>query len=543
MGDVYPSSDAPVADAPGVDVLAEANARDSSSGEPGADANAPDASTDSGGNVASNPCGADGGATLIGSYIVSNAADIAALQGYCEVTGDVTIQAAGITNIAFPRLAKIDGSLLMDSRLDAVVLSFPVLSEIGVRLDVAWPATGALGSLSFPALVSVGNLVDVWFTLASTSVDLSALRSVPSFSFMGPSGNVSLPSLVGTTVIIAQNTQTSGATSVTVSAGKLTGGSLTVTFSSPGPNTMDVDLHSFATGALELHDATINTLDLRAFTSQVQAPLFAEYINATGLDYLEFVNTTLPTGFTLDKLTSADAIYLEGVTTQSIGFPRLQTIANVLTITDITLPGTSTFVASRVASIDLPSLAKAGSIVARGTPGLTQLAAPLLTKISGPLDLEDDTGLASVSFPSLASLGGNLRLTGNTQLTTVDLSSLTSLGGSLTLTGNTGLTTVDLPSLTTAGSILARSAGGLTTLNAAQLTTVTGNFDVETNTLLTSFSFPRLTSLGGAYSVYNNPVLPNCMALNLLAQLHSHGYSGQVDPNPPSNNNGAGTCP
>jgi hypothetical protein len=70
---------------------------------------------------------------------------------------------------------------------------------------------------------------------------------------------------------------------------------------------------------------------------------------------------------------------------------------------------------------------------------------------------------------------------------------------------------------------------------------VGGNLDVSGCTALERLAgLGALQSLGRAFTIRDNPALPQCEANSLLQRLRDGGYSGTSTT---QNNGGSGTCP
>ncbi|HEY8141606.1 MAG TPA: hypothetical protein VIG06_03005, partial [Kofleriaceae bacterium] len=92
---------------------------------------------------AANACPAYDGTGVVcsGSFIVNNSIDLAEIAGCVNITGNLTISAPGMTEIALPALERIGGALTMSSTPDLTRLRLPALKEIGGPTYIDAPAT------------------------------------------------------------------------------------------------------------------------------------------------------------------------------------------------------------------------------------------------------------------------------------------------------------------------------------------------------------------------------------------------------------------
>ena len=87
-------------------------------------------------------CGSKGGTgpgtTLNGDAMVASQSDADNLKSYSEITGDLVIAAAGVTDLAFPNLARVGGSIVLDNNVSDSIqtLAFPALTTVGKTLNL-----------------------------------------------------------------------------------------------------------------------------------------------------------------------------------------------------------------------------------------------------------------------------------------------------------------------------------------------------------------------------------------------------------------------
>ena len=89
---------------------------------------------------------------LQGSYTIRNSSDASFISAITNITGDLRVEAPGLTSLALPALTSL-------------------------RSDLTIYGNPALTSVYLPALKSVGEYLDIQNDAALTSVDLSALTS------------------------------------------------------------------------------------------------------------------------------------------------------------------------------------------------------------------------------------------------------------------------------------------------------------------------------------------------------------------------------
>jgi len=92
-----------------------------------------------------------------------------------------------------------------------------------------------------------------------------------------------------------------------------------------------------------------------------------------------------------------------------------------------------------------------------------------------------------------------------------------------------GLTSLDLPNLEVVeGDLQIIGNGSLPSFSLSNLVSVGGLNHIMYNDVLTSFDLGSLISLAGELVVYDNVVLPDCVACDLLGQLTSGPASVSV---------------
>jgi len=170
--------------------------------------------TDGGSDTDANTDGgADGGTDCLeGNYVANNTLDLDFLSGFSCVTGSVTINAFGISEVSVPYLESIGGRLKVEDADYPTLISFSSLEYVGdgmlfeqssiieqdgtpTTIDFASLQT-SLGSLSlyisnlksvasasFPSLVDVNNIIFSWSSVEN--IDLSSLQTADSLFISG----------------------------------------------------------------------------------------------------------------------------------------------------------------------------------------------------------------------------------------------------------------------------------------------------------------------------------------------------------------------
>jgi hypothetical protein len=128
-------------------------------------------------------------------------------------------------------------------------------------------------------------------------------------------------------------------------------------------------------------------------------------------------------------------------------------------------------------------------------------------------------------------VGGGFTLQSNSHLVSVDLPQLTHVGGKLYVYGAANVTSMSFPMVQTVQFVDIDYCNSMTSLSFNSLTAVT-SFIVEENAALTSVSAPVLTTTTNYFEVFNNPQLPTCKVLALLAQISpAPGYGWNTSGN------------
>lgn len=158
--------------------------------------------------------------------------------------------------------------------------------------------------------------------------------------------------------------------------------------------------------------------------------------------------------------------------------------ANLIQAGCTRITGTLEINAPGVTSLGAASpLVQVGQLEVWGSPALTSLRFPALTKVDEGLFVSGVTALTDLQLPSLAEVGtSGLQVSGAPFLTALDLPALTTAAGGVGLYESPRVARVSLPALETVDSI---SLGG---------------------TACTTLRLPALSTAGGLY-LYQNPLL------------------------------------
>jgi hypothetical protein len=457
---------------------------------------------------AANACPAyDGTGTVCsGSFTILNSIDVAAIAGCANITGNLFINAPGMTEIALPALERIGGALRVTDNPDLVRLRLPALKEIAGPTTIEVPASAR--GMDFSHLRASGAIViltqggvDMAFPCLDTSRTLAARESSGSTLIAAPlhlprlrqidgsfeAGNASAPALT----TVSGNVGNSSVPELAIlDAPSLTsiGGTL---FYSPGhdlPSLVEIGRSLIASGP----------------TASCAGP--------TGSDVLS-----------LPSLERVGAVRLCRSTLQDISLPSLETISGPPVGED----GLFIFSSSLTSAVELPALSSVeGTLNSRGPIDL-----PALTQVTGDIE-----AWADVSAPVLANLDGQLILRGAAGYS---LPSLVSARAVLCLTG--AATSIELPALTEVGTrVEIRDCNSVTSISMPVLAAIPGVLRIQRNAQLTSLDFASLTSLGDVLMIKSNTSLANCYATDIYDQLVANGWTGTANI---KNNNGTGACP
>ena len=126
---------------------------------------------------------------LQGSYTIRNSLDADWIASITSITGDLVVDAPGLTSLDLPALTSVGGNLSIYGNDALTSLDLTALMSVGGDLYIG---SNSLTSLDLTALTSVGGL-NIENNVALTSLDLTALTSVE--GDLNISGNYALTNL------------------------------------------------------------------------------------------------------------------------------------------------------------------------------------------------------------------------------------------------------------------------------------------------------------------------------------------------------------
>jgi len=114
---------------------------------------------------------------LQGSYTISNSLDSYLISSITSITGDLVVDAPGMTYLDLPTLTSVGGKLIIGGFNDLTSLSLPNLLSVGKSLSIS--SNEFLTSLAgLESLTSVGWALSIYGNSALTSLGLPAIASV-----------------------------------------------------------------------------------------------------------------------------------------------------------------------------------------------------------------------------------------------------------------------------------------------------------------------------------------------------------------------------
>jgi hypothetical protein len=462
-------------------------------------------------------CPAYDGTGLVcsGSWTVNNSVDLAEIADCANITGNLTIEAPGMSEIALPLLERIGGNLRVTGNTDMRRLRLPALKEIGGTTFLE--ALAATGGVDLSHLRTAGRLDTRMF--GSLEANVPCLDTSGNLDAREWDGN----NLVSAPIHVPRLRQVAGS----IDVGVIVAPVLTTVDGDVSPNaSLDaaslVDIGGSLTyGSGHQLPALTTVGDLRLFGPMPELPslvrirrtLVAGSATAFCADMDGTVTLELP------SLERVGTLHICWNDVQQVLLPQLQT-------------ATSFFI--RSAGITEPVTLPSMTLVKGKLVAYAPLDVPSLSEIRGGLDM-----FAPIDAPVLATVGAraNFGVTG----ASISLPALTSAGGIKCC----GLTTsLDLPALTQVGAFGGSGqidvTGYATSISMPLLESTTGDFSIVRTYRLTTIDFSSLASVGPQLLINRNRELPDCYATNLFDQLVASGWSGTASI---YGNNGTGTCP
>jgi hypothetical protein len=523
---------------------------------------------------AANACPTYDGGGLVcdGSFVVNNAFDLAEVVDCANITGNLTIEAPGMTVIALPALERVGGNLTINGNNTLARLRLPQLKEVGGTLRAfiyqgtggfdlsrlrsggrrieAWNYTESL-PVVFPCLDDAGTLLSYEWDGTQEVTGLfhvPRLRQIVDRETLGMSfisAHLDAPMLEDVEGHIVDGTI--DAPVLTTVAGQVTG-------FDPARPILDAPILTSVGGMLDYWEGT-NVPALQSAgglfikdRSAIDLPDLADVTGGLTGDCAPSSPITA-TSVDLPSLERAGGVNLCWPALESASLPELREVTGPSNLRGLYVRPNSAAV-----PLDLPLLES----VRGGVQVWTSASYPVLTYVRGgftvwypasaPLLTQVDAGRlrlhANLSAGSLTTVGGMIEVYSGT--TSISLPALTTIDGFYSDTA--GLMSLDLPSLTsTVGATSARYNGdfrlqdsAVTQLDLSSLQSVADELRIENNDSLTVLGAPALTSLGPLLRIVGNAILPNCYATNIRDQLLASGWTGTTQI---SGNNGTGTCP
>jgi hypothetical protein len=208
-----------------------------------------------------------------GSFTVNNSVDAAQLVGVTHITGNLTIDAVGLSSIDLGALATVDGTINVTG-FSGTMIAMPALTATGaleyrVAAALAVPVLATAGGIqinnvavaALPALTTVGNLSFGGDALTSVSVPVLTTAASISISNSSALTAIDLPHVMTTSLTITSDQHLATLTIHLTSAGNVWLQDL--------PALAAIDLSSLTriTGILVIENTAATSLDVSALTS------------------------------------------------------------------------------------------------------------------------------------------------------------------------------------------------------------------------------------------------------------------------------------
>ncbi|XPT00931.1 cell wall protein Ecm33 [Ascochyta lentis] len=189
----------------------------------------------------------------------------------------------------------------------------------------------------------------------------------------------------------------------------------------------------------------------------------------TKADKIDIQNTALRSlkGINIEQADSifiANNGYIDEIAMQLGNVTESLTLANNNEALKVTLPNliwAANLTFRFVGSLEMPSLESLNGSLGLYNNGFETFSAPNLTSIGEALAIVANEQLSNLTFPQLTKISGNLQIANNTNLTTIDgFPELTSIGGAFDISGN--MSTVETPKLNSVkGAFNLQSTGNI----------------------------------------------------------------------------------
>ena len=459
----------------------------------GADAGTSHSASDAGErfDAGGDPDASGGGTTRFeGSFVITNREDVATIAPYAEITGDLRVEAPGLTRCELPALRRVGGRLVIESNPSLLDVELPRLEH--VVGEVALHGNDALGSIGLPNLAAVEGAL--W---AADNTRLSVL-TLPRLAEVGGDVTVTGNALLVDVVLTALTT---------------VGGNFLV-----ADNVALTELSALAlrsvSGDLTVRGVVLAAVRVTAVTNvggsvEVTGPVDSADLTSLRTIGGEFVVA----GTRLTDLQFVSALEAAPVVRLTSN-PRLARVDRLRAISlsslNVQMCGALLNVALLATTLD--------DVYIVNNDALTSFEAPALTTVARNLRIGGSPQLATIELPELRSARG-VDFVALGALARLDLPRLGSASG-FNITDCPRIETIDLPSLRAVdGDFQIFRNATISAFSAARLESIEQAFSVEANPALADFTLPALRHIGRGMWVIDNTSLPTCRANELRDQV------------------------
>jgi hypothetical protein len=443
----------------------------------------------------------------LGTLVVRDNLSLTTAKGFEKVESATSIAISGnqlLKSVDFAELTAINNtydfsqSISVESNAGLNDFKADKLASLGGNLSFRQNGNAAVDTvLSLTSLQTISGSFNFSNNLGAQGLSgLKALKSTGDFTL---SGNGSLKSTTGLSnlvnvkgLLISQNaklTDIEGLSKLSTVDGLLT----------------------------VSNNATLKTATFPALTNLGQSGSVAVQTNALLTSLKVDALRAAPGSISISQNGTA-----AGVST-TVSFALLGSVANQLSISNNnglkTLDG-------------FGSLISAGSSISlQGNDTLANVSSlSKLQTISGSLSISSNPALTNLNgLSALTRVTQGITVSSNAALSDITLPVLTS-AGAVTISSNAALTDVKVPQLSACSGAFSFSSNGssavvtTTTLDFSALSTIGQGFSLSSNPKLKVLSgFPGLSGITGAFYVYGNVLLPNCLIVALRSAIQQKG--------------------
>jgi hypothetical protein len=302
------------------------------------------------------------GSTIEGTYYIHNSFDVALLAGVTTITGDLDIDAPGLTGVSLPQLTSVGGMVYVTDSSSLVTLDLSALTAGDIQLG-ALNGTGgidALTTLKLPVLAGALNnfVVSGAYVLTTLSAPL-----VTSAAYFGIVGDIALTSISCPALTTAQTFDLETLPALT-----------TASF----PKLTSVTNFTISNTALP-------TLSLLAGLTTFQDGTVSQNASLTSISDLSGVTGTIDGLQVQYNPLLANSTGLGGITavTSEIAFTDCAALTDLTGLTNLTTVG--------------------GSFTASEDAAMTNVGAPALTTV-GYLDVDTNAALVTLDLGNLTTV-------------------------------------------------------------------------------------------------------------------------------------------